>query len=335
MKKEKQEENNPEEQFGKVWLSAKAVVVDRDDEKVLVLKRSKKEKFHVGAYDLPGGHMDKGEGVIECLEREVRDETGLEVEVGSILSIQEYPKDHEMFNKIKALRFIAYYKGGVVELSEEHSKFEWLTFEEAAKKLSDKDYEGEKRQTILDAQSYLKNHNSVEKWQRAMADFENYKKQTSKQNEEFRKYAVENVIVEILPVLDNFQSALDNIPEEEQGSGWVTGMTYIQKQLLDVLNGHGVEMMEVKVGDEFDANLHEAIKSPGQDTGDKKQEIDKKKDECGRGCSSKESDEGSTGEVRPRGARNSKSKNIIITKVVKNGYKIGDKIVRPAMVEVE
>lgn len=330
IKKQEQEINNQEDLFGQFWLSVKAVVVDEDKGKVLVLKRSKKEKFHTGAYDLPGGHMDKGESVAECLEREIKDETGLKVEVGNILAIREYPKEHEMFNKIKALRFITFYKGGEVKLSEEHSKFEWLTFEEVAKKLSDKDYEGEKRQTILDAQEYLENHNSVEKWQRAIADFENYKKQSTKQNEEFRKYAMENVIVEILPVLDNFQSALDNIPEEEQGSGWVTGMTYIQKQLLDVLNGHGVEMMEVKVGDELDVNLHEAIKGSAQ-----------QEEKCERGRSSRRS--GATGEVRPRGARKNnppqadqqagKNNNTTITKIIKNGYKINDKIIRPAMVE--
>ncbi len=308
----KKEINNQEEQFGQFWLSVKAVIYDESTEKVLVLKRSKKEKFHTGAYDIPGGHMDRGESIPECLQREIKDETGLTVEAGSILSIREYPKEHEMFDKIKALRFIAYYRGGEVELSEEHSAFKWLSFAEvteklANKKLSDGDrgYEEEKRDTILLAQKYLENNNSVEKWQRAIADFDNYKKQTSKQNEEFRKYATENVVIEILPVLDNFQSAFDNIPEEEQGSGWVTGMTYIQKQLLDVLSGHGVEKMVVKVGDVFDANLHEAIKSKV-----KSQNLPASK------AGSKVKDD-----------------NVVITKVVKNGYKIGDKVIRPAMVE--
>ncbi len=304
MKTTKNKIDNQKELFGKFWLSVKAVVVNETEGKVLVLKRSKKEKFHKGAYDLPGGHMDKNETVAECLQREVKEETGLEIRVGDVLAVREYPKNHKMFNKIKALRYITYYQRGEVKLSKEHSKFEWLTFEEVKNKLADDGYEQEKKETILQAQKYLEDHNSVEKWQRAIADFENYKKQTAKQNEEFRKYATENVVVEILPVLDNFQSALDNIPEEEQGSGWVTGMTYIQKQLLDVLNNYGVEKMEVKVGDEFDANLHEAIKAQGQDTSNKKQKTKKKKD-----------------------------KNVVIAKIIKNGYKIGDKIIRPAMVE--
>ncbi len=308
--------NNPEEQFGCFWLSVKAVVIDQEQQKVIVLKRSKKEKFHTSAYDLPGGHVDKGESVAECLKREIKDETGLEVEVGDILAIREYPREHKMFDKIKALRFIAYYNGGEVKLSKEHSDFEWLTFEEVKTKLAsdklkkeDRGYEEEKRDTILLAKEYLENKEAVEKWQRVIADFENYKRQTAKQNEEFRKYATENVITEILPVIDNFQASLEHIPEEEKNGGWVTGILYIQKQLLDVLANHGVEPMNVQVGDVFDANLHEAIKAQGQGTSDKKQETKNEK-------------------------KVEDNKNITITKVIKDGYKIGDKIIRPAMVEV-
>jgi molecular chaperone GrpE len=300
-----EEKSKKEEIEIKPLLTVKAVIVDKENQKVLVLKRSKKEGTYTGAYDLPGGAWNEDEDAEECLRREIQEEVGLEVQVGNILAIREYPKEHEMFDKIKALRFIAYYQGGEVKLSEEHDSFEWLSFGEVVEKLATKKtpknnrgYEEEKRDTILLAQKYLENNNSIEKWQRAIADFENYKKQTAKQNEEFRKYATENVVVEILPVLDNFQSALDNIPEEEQGSGWVTGMTYIQKQLLDVLTGHGVEKMEIKVGDKFDAHLHEAVKS----------KVESKKI------------------VRQQDK---------ISKVIKGGYKIGTKIIRPAMVEVK
>ncbi len=320
--------NNPEEQFGCFWLSVKAVVIDQGQQKVLVLKRSKKEKFHTGAYDLPGGHVDKGESVAEALQREIKDETGLVTEAGDILAIREYPREHEMFDKIKALRFFAYYKGGEVKLSKEHSGFEWLTFDEVAQKLAgkktakeNKGYEEEKRDTILLAKEYLENKGAVEKWQRAIADFENYKRQTAKQNEEFRKYATENVITEILPVVDNFQASLEHIPEEEKNGGWVTGILYIQKQLLDVLASHGVEPMNVQVGDIFDANLHEAIKSQSK----VKSQKSKVKD------SSKKSAESQF--RHDTTSKKQDNNNITITKVIKDGYKIGDKIIRPAMVE--
>ena len=66
--------------------------------------------------------------------------------------------------------------------------------------------------------------------------------------------------------------------------------------------------MNVQVGDVFDANLHEAIKTQGQGTSDKKQETKNEK-------------------------KVENNNNITITKVIKDGYKIGDKIIRPAMVE--
>ena len=337
----KQEIDNPEEQFGCFWLSVKAVVVDQEQQKVLVLKRSKKEKFHTGAYDLPGGHMDKGESVAECLKREIKDETGLEVEVGDMLSIREYPKEHEMFDKIKALRFIAYYKGGEVKLSEEHSEFEWLTFDEVKIKLAsdklkkgDRGYEEEKKDTILLAEKYLTNHGAVEKWQRAIADFENYKKQTAKQNEEFKKYATENVITEILPVIDNFQASLEHIPEEEKTGGWVTGILYIQKQLVDVLASHGVEPMNIQIGDAFDANLHEAVSSKQGSVNSEQESKEERGERLGL-----EEEDGSEADIDGKGrasrGTDSTDKNITITKIIKNGYKIGDKIIRPAMVETE
>ncbi len=301
---------DPENDFGCFWLSVKAVVYDEATDKVLVLKRSKKEKFHTGAYDLPGGHMDKGESVIECLKREIKDETGLTVQIGDILAIREYPKEHEMFDKIKALRFIAYYQSGEVELSEEHSAFQWLTFEEVKQKLADDGYEQEKKETILLAEKYLQNRQGVERWQRSIADFENYKKQTAKQNEEFKKYANENFVVDILPVLDNFQASLEHIPEEERGGGWVTGILYIQKQLLDVLESHGVKPLGVQVGDKFDVGLHEAIRVGETGEGKKNERLNNKKGKRKGGTDK-------------------------ISKVLKDGYKMGEKIIRPAMVEVE
>ena len=317
-------------------LTVKAVVCNSDAEKVLVLKRSTKEGTYLGAYDLPGGAWEKNETVEECLQREVREETGLEIEIGSILAIREYPREHKMFNKIKALRFIAYYKGGEVKLSKEHSGFEWLTFDEVAQKLAGKKtakenrgYEEEKRDTILLAKEYLENKGAVEKWQRVIADFENYKRQTAKQNEEFRKYATENVITEILPVIDNFQASLEHIPEEEKNGGWVTGILYIQKQLLDVLANHGVEPINVQVGDVFDANLHEAIKSQSKVESQKSKVKDSGKGSAeaqGQGTSDKKQETKNEKKVED-------NKNITITKVIKDGYKIGDKIIRPAMVE--
>jgi molecular chaperone GrpE len=291
-------EKNKKPEAWPMLLTIKAVVVNND--KVLVLRRSKKEKFNKKAYDLPGGHVDKGESVEECLEREIRDETGLDAEVGDILSVEEYPKDHEMFDKMKALRFIAYTNSDDVELSDEHDKFEWLTFEEAIKKIGSDGYEGEKRDTIIKAQKYLEMKNGVDSWKRCLADFENYKKIQAESNKDTIRYATENIVIQVLPVLDNFSSSVEHIPEDQKEGPWVQGIMYIKKQLEDVLKENGIEEIAIKPGDDFDTKTCEAIEDK----------------EC-KTCK---------GEVKFQNK---------VKKVVLKGYQIKEKIIRPAKVIVE
>jgi molecular chaperone GrpE len=96
-------------------------------------------------------------------------------------------------------------------------------------------------------------------WRRCMADFENYKKRQQESAQNIGGYIREDMILQIIPVIDNFHSATEHIPEEQKNVPWVVGVMYIQKQLEDVLKENGVTEMDVKVGDEFDPNLHEAI----------------------------------------------------------------------------
>lgn len=138
-------QNNGETFSRKMVLTIKGVVV-RDEKEVLLLKRAKGQT-NPKKYDLPGGRLDKGETIEEALKREVFEETGLEVEMGDILKATEFPKKDKNFKEEKrGLRFIAYYKSGEVNLSEEHDSYEWLSFDEALEKLSEKDeFEREKR----------------------------------------------------------------------------------------------------------------------------------------------------------------------------------------------
>jgi len=150
-------------------------------------------------------------------------------------------------------------------------------------------------------------------WKRCQADFENYKKLQEEGREDFRKFAAENLIIQILPVLDNFHASTDHVPANEKDSPWVAGIMHIQKQLEDVLAENNVTEIEAKIGDKFDYNIHEAmhpVKVP-LEKNHAKQEIKKFKDES---------------------EKNNKSK---ISKIIKKGYRIGDKIIRPATVVVE
>ena len=98
-------------------------------------------------------------------------------------------------------------------------------------------------------------------WQRTLADLENLKKRTITEKEEYRKYCLEDVVLEILPVLDNFKLATNHAPEDQKNSSWLVGIMHIQKQLSDILFNLGVESIEINSGDEFNSEIADAIES--------------------------------------------------------------------------
>ncbi|MCK4891479.1 MAG: nucleotide exchange factor GrpE [Candidatus Pacebacteria bacterium] len=95
-------------------------------------------------------------------------------------------------------------------------------------------------------------------WQRAKADFLNYKRDQEKYIFEFRKYANEDIIVKILPTIDGFELALKHMPKELEKSDWVTGIVCIKNQLENILKEAGLEEIKA-VGEKFDPNLFESI----------------------------------------------------------------------------
>ena len=92
---------------------------------------------------------------------------------------------------------------------------------------------------------------------RLTAEFENYKKRTRREFDDFRRYAAENVIQELLPILDNFERALDSLSEGAD-DGFREGIEIIHRQLREALAKAGLSPMEA-IGREFDPNLHEAV----------------------------------------------------------------------------
>lgn len=93
---------------------------------------------------------------------------------------------------------------------------------------------------------------------RVAADFDNFRKRTRLEKEELAKYANSNLISELLPVLDNFQLALDIKEPSEEVKKFMTGMEMIQRQLLQVLEQAGLEAINA-VGQTFDPQKHEAV----------------------------------------------------------------------------
>jgi molecular chaperone GrpE len=91
---------------------------------------------------------------------------------------------------------------------------------------------------------------------RVQADFDNFRKRTQKQKDEFWKYASEPLVTALLPVLDNFRRALETPAGD--GEKFSEGVKMIYRQLHEVLENEGLEVIEAK-GEEFDPNKHEAV----------------------------------------------------------------------------
>lgn len=95
-------------------------------------------------------------------------------------------------------------------------------------------------------------------WQRARAEFANAKKRLERSRVEARRNATVEVIGKILPVLDDFERALENVPETIAEDGWFEGIALIDRKLRDILQSENIERIET-VGHPFDPNLHEAV----------------------------------------------------------------------------
>ena len=96
-----------------------------------------------------------------------------------------------------------------------------------------------------------------EKYLRLYAEFENYKKRVQKDKEELVKYANEKIIQELLPVIDNLESALEH-SKNEATAGIVQGVENTLKELLRILGKCGLAPVEA-VGRAFDPSIHHAL----------------------------------------------------------------------------
>jgi molecular chaperone GrpE len=101
---------------------------------------------------------------------------------------------------------------------------------------------------------------------RAMAELDNAKKRAAREREDYTRYANESLLRELLPVLDNFERALQAAKSEPAAAAVTTGVELIQRELFRVLEKFGVTFFD-SVGQPFDPTRHEAIarvSAPGQ-----------------------------------------------------------------------
>ena len=98
----------------------------------------------------------------------------------------------------------------------------------------------------------------TDKVKRQLAEFENFRNRTEKEKSQMYMVGARDVIVKLLPVVDNFERGLKSIPEDQKDGPVASGMEMIYKQLITVLTDLGVTPIEA-VGQEFDPNFHNAV----------------------------------------------------------------------------
>ena len=95
-------------------------------------------------------------------------------------------------------------------------------------------------------------------WQRAKAEFLNYKKRVNRDREQYNKDAVGRVVKRYLPIVDDLERALKEKPKDREYANWAGGIELIYRKLVTALENDGVVPMDVE-GEMFDPNQHEAV----------------------------------------------------------------------------
>lgn len=93
---------------------------------------------------------------------------------------------------------------------------------------------------------------------RLFAEFENFKKRTSKERVEMFKTAGQDVMQSLLPVLDDFDRAINQISKAND-KNLLKGVELIHNKFQDILRSKGLEVLDVNPGDSFDADVHDAV----------------------------------------------------------------------------
>lgn len=106
---------------------------------------------------------------------------------------------------------------------------------------------------------------TVSRLQRLQADFDNFRRRSKTEKEEFGKYANEKLVASLLPIIDNFERAIDS--NEGEGNSFKTGVEMIFKQFMESLAKEGLKSIDA-VGNEFDPNMHEAVMTVESDDHD-------------------------------------------------------------------
>ena len=230
----------------------------------------------------PGGHVEYGETIVDALKREVREETGFEIDSIEFLSPVDVIKSPEFIYGDK--HFVAFdYKARLVGGDDqkpvldvhEATEYVWLHPDEIVKR---DDVEKTTKETIkkfiLKKEKHglfnreCKKCEEVKKerdeyktgWQRALADYKNLQTETEKRRSEWAQMSEVQILEEFLPVYEHLKMSVAHCHSREGGNpdNWLEGVKYVLKQFSEILKSHGVEEIKT-VGEKFDPKYHEAV----------------------------------------------------------------------------
>jgi molecular chaperone GrpE len=131
-------------------------------------------------------------------------------------------------------------------------------------------------------------------WQRARAEFANYKKRQESDLANFRVLSTSTLVSKLLPVVDDFERAAKTLPSQLLDMTWIDGVLLIHRKMQLILESEGIKAIEVKQNDVFDPTIHEAVSQDDADGVVSGHVIDE----------------------------------------LQKGYKLGERVIRPALVRV-
>ena len=127
--------------------------------------------------------------------------------------------------------------------------------------VKEEEVQDESQEVIDESSDDEKYQALMDKFMRLQADFANYKRRTEAQKTEFVELGVKKVVNDLLPVIDNFERALDSIVDKDST---YDGIIMIKDQLTDVLKKEGIVEMKA-LGEEFDPTYHHAVLTEDSD----------------------------------------------------------------------
>lgn len=108
------------------------------------------------------------------------------------------------------------------------------------------------------AEEKVKAEDNLAGWQRAQADFINYRRRAEQDKAEMTKYANAHLMKSLLPILDDLDRAFACMPADLGGISWVNGLRLIWQKFRDALEKQGLSEIKA-LGEQFDPNIHEAV----------------------------------------------------------------------------